>query len=704
MVRKVSPVENIKYGLPGHAKGLRVAGILDEVTGRFFSRECILTNLDFKQWKEQIEDINPHILLVESIWNGYHETWRDKIQSLVCDEFFQLIDWCKNNSVPTLFWNTEDPLHMNTFLHLASHFDYVFTTDLDCVPLYRRLLGHNRVHFMPLATSPQPFSPLETYGRKNGVCFAGLYHYDNDSWCQDFHEIIALLTKQQEIAIYDRSPDPNDADHCFPREFQQYVKNSLPLHNNDTTYKNYLFGLILTRVKNSSTIHSRQVLELMISNTLTISNQCQGLKNLMGDLIIYYNSEHREELINQLSDLFQVPYLYNKIRLQALRKVLQQHTYEIRMEFLYKTVYQKSPASTSPCVALYAIIDSANELQLVTKSYQRQIYEHKVFYIFTDNTALSHIINQEHNIYVLPKDMLKSLVLSNIDFCGLLSPNNYYGPHYLTDLVLSTKYTTVTGIGKHEAFSKCGSEFILENPEMRYKLTTSLRADRCIISLRHLSTIGFAKKETDFYKDIPCLAVDEFNFCEGNIDEVCQTVDDIQQLDTGISIDELNMASTLLLNNPELYFHIESCLSHEIIIQNLEFDGQMVFLTKLPDGITKIQSQDSSDVKKEITILHEFNYKELLEKKESIVIYYNATIQGDCSAYCRYLDNKKNCISSFRLVNHGCTVLPNKEDVFSFQISFIGTGDFSIIPKEIIISPQPINNIDLHGLIKMERG
>ncbi len=213
--------------IPSRTDQLRVAGILDELSEKFFPFECHFINLDARAWEKQITQLNPHFLFVESIWNGYQKTWRRKLTPDVSTDFIRLINWCQKHKVPTIFWNKEDPIHMFTFLRVAFLFDYVFTTDLDCVPLYKRLLGHNRVGVLPFATAIQLFHPIETYQRKEAACFAGSYYAKREERRQDFETIADFFLDNYDLDIYDRNPYPGNPDYTFPERYHSRIKGSL---------------------------------------------------------------------------------------------------------------------------------------------------------------------------------------------------------------------------------------------------------------------------------------------------------------------------------------------------------------------------------------------------------------------------------------------------------------------------------------------
>ena len=88
--------------------GLRVAAIMDEFTTQAFTKACHLFPLSVANWEADIENSRPDLLLIESAWEGNGGAWRGKVNHL-SPELIDLVAWCKARSIPTAFWNKEDP-------------------------------------------------------------------------------------------------------------------------------------------------------------------------------------------------------------------------------------------------------------------------------------------------------------------------------------------------------------------------------------------------------------------------------------------------------------------------------------------------------------------------------------------------------------------------------------------------------------------
>ena len=147
--------------------GPMVAAILDTFTEHALRYEVNLLLLSRDRWRTQIEEARPAFLLAESAWMGNDSEWRYQIvgyESLENNPLRDLVQFCRSLGIPTVFWNKEDPPHFDEFIGAAREFDFVFTSDADCVPLYREVLGHDRIYVLPFAAQPRLHNPSREEG------------------------------------------------------------------------------------------------------------------------------------------------------------------------------------------------------------------------------------------------------------------------------------------------------------------------------------------------------------------------------------------------------------------------------------------------------------------------------------------------------------------------------------------------------------
>ena len=281
-------------------KLLRIACVMDDFTYHSYNPECTILQLTPENTLSELENFKPELLFIESAWRGKDELWHRKI-STFSQELKEVIKWCKSHQIPTIFWNKEDPIHFETFLTTAQQFDYVFTTDIDCINRYKAELGHERVYLLPFACQPAIHNPIELYKRKDAFSFAGAYYVRYPERIRDIENYVVDLPKFRPLEIYDRNFGKDDPNYQFPPEYQSFIVGSLPFDEINKAYKGYNYAINLNSIKQSQTMFARRVYELLASNTLTVSNFSRGVRLMFGDLVIVADSG--SEIVRRLEEL-----------------------------------------------------------------------------------------------------------------------------------------------------------------------------------------------------------------------------------------------------------------------------------------------------------------------------------------------------------------------------------------------------------------
>jgi glycosyltransferase involved in cell wall biosynthesis len=526
---------------------LNIACIMDEFTFGSFQPETVLHQLTPSNWKAELEASNPDLLFIESAWRGKDELWGDKVGHTSA-EVQGIVEWCRAKKVPTVFWCKEDPIHFETFLSTAKLFDYVFTTDIDCIHRYKAALGHDRVYLLPFACQPATNNPVETYQRKDAFCFAGAYYVRYPERTRDLQDFVMELPAFRPLEIYDRNYGKNDPNYQFPMEYRQYIVGTLPFDQIDKAYKGYRYAINLNSIKQSQSMFARRVFELLASNTITISNFSRGLRLLFGDLVI--TTDSGTEIVRRLNKVADNEEHSRKLRLAALRKVMSEHTYTQRLAYVVSKVSGKAIDQSLPHIAVLAYAGSHIELKSIQTQYQRQRYANTSLYIVVGD-GITPPMGNDARVHLLNSEQAKNMVVDGLDtkadlVAGMMA-EDYYGPNYLEDIALATRYTQAELIGKAARYSCEGGGFQLKQPDEAYHQVQHLPARAAAIRrhviakknvLEWVKSLGTRQLQVD-----QGLAIDEFNYCEQGAAAdsalVREKVDDLPGLNTGISIDNL---------------------------------------------------------------------------------------------------------------------------------------------------------------------
>lgn len=172
---------------PEEISSLRVGLIADTFTAQGLAPECECVMLSPGGWREQMRLQRPDLLFVESCWRGIDGEWRGQVQTASAP-LRRIVSFCRRRRIPTVFWAKEDPTHWDDFLATARLFDWVFTTDSECVPRYIRSLGHERVAVLQFAIQPKLHHPIaiDSSPRVHGAMFAGAWYQNFPKRCEQF--------------------------------------------------------------------------------------------------------------------------------------------------------------------------------------------------------------------------------------------------------------------------------------------------------------------------------------------------------------------------------------------------------------------------------------------------------------------------------------------------------------------------------------
>lgn len=343
---------DIGRSMSASLKRLTVACILDEFTYNCFKDECDLRQVKLSSWRNELEKSDPDFFFFESAWNGEDGSWHG-ILSYGKPEFLELLDYCRDRMIPTVFWSKEDPVHFQRFLPVARKADHIFTTDIDCINGYKREAGHDRVYLLTFAAQPKDHNPIEKYNRRDAFCFAGSYYNHYSDRIKDFKELLDTLVKCRPVDIFDRNlnrPKPHSFE--FPDDYKTLVVGTLNVEEIDRAYKGYRYGININTITQSQTMFARRIFELLASNTPIVSNYSLGLRMTFGDLVL--SSSDGKEIARRLGAIVENETIYRKFRLAGLRKVFCEHTYEDRFARIYSKVAGLRVAGWEPSVCVVA--------------------------------------------------------------------------------------------------------------------------------------------------------------------------------------------------------------------------------------------------------------------------------------------------------------------------------------------------------------
>jgi len=375
-------------------------------------------------------------------------------------------------------------------------------------------------------------NPIEKYDRLDSICFAGAYYQQFPERNRVFDSFYDFFTRSRGMEIFDRNQLARDKNRRFPAKYQHSVKGTLKFDEIDRAYKGYRYGLNMNSITASISMFARRVFELMASNTVVVSNYSCGLVNYFGELVIC--SDDMDEIKEKLELYCGDDTRYRKYRLLGLRKIMGGELFRDRLQFILEKIYG-CRFSVNPSIACVGFAETGEQHERITTAFNRQRYERKKLYLVSQ---LKHG-NSADIVFINPAQAGKETVgeVAREDFVAVLHADDYYGPFYLTDGILATRYTQAVGIGKGCYYEYHDNLCARRHAGLTYQYVSQLEPRSSVLTRDSLAPLLLQK-----LRELPAIAstseqaliaIDEFNYCRNYPGESCAEVDDMLIADQG---------------------------------------------------------------------------------------------------------------------------------------------------------------------------
>jgi hypothetical protein len=446
---------------------LVVASILDPFSIEAFQHEFTLVNLRRDDWRSQLKETPPDLLLVESAWRGADGRWTKALSDPggPADDVAELVDICRSAGIPTVFWNKEDPPNFDRFVRTARIFDHVFTVDEACVERYEREIPGGSVGVLPFAAQPRTNNPATVRGgREYDVAFAGTYFATKHAERREQMDMI--LTAAQPFGLHIFSRFTGHDRYAFPSPLSESVVGSLPYEQMAAAYKRYKVFLNVNSVSQSRTMCSRRIFECLASGTPVLSTPARAYEGLFGPDAPIMVAHDDEEAEQHLRTLLGHPELRDQIAARGLRAVMAEHTYRHRVDQLLSVALPDFQPSIPPLVSAVVCTMRPEQLDHILATLDRQTAPRIELVLVAhgwspDADRLRRRLPTLENIEVVSADERVTLgTATNLGFLRAsgdvltkMDDDDHYGPHYLEDQVSALEYSDAEIVGKRSVYA-----------------------------------------------------------------------------------------------------------------------------------------------------------------------------------------------------------------------------------------------------------
>ena len=534
---------------------IRVGIILDDFSREAFAFEWNTLVLSRNTWRQQLQSNRVDFVFVESAWSGNNGDWKYQLtgDSGPKNEFLSLMQWCRNNEIPTVFWNKEDPPHFSDFLPAARLFDYVFTSDASKIPEYASALGHQRIATLAFAAQPALHNPVRSghghghgHGHQaRGVAFAGMYFSHKYPERRVQMEMLlggavdAAAKDGFEFEIFSRHLG-RDARYQFPVPFASHVVGSLSYPQMLTAYRSYKVFLNVNSVVDSPSMCARRIFEITASGTPVVSSSSVAIENFFADDEVLLATT-REEASAQIRSLAANPDYRDRIVHKAQRRIWGAHTYAHRAEDVVGAVAPKlvrAPAlpTVSALVSTFRPQQLENvfatagaqqnvELELVLLTHGFEVDEDKLVELAERHGVGRYRFLSAPRERTLGECLNLCVEASTGEVLSKMDDDDFYGHHYMLDTLNALDYSKAAVVGKqaHYMHFLANRATILRSAHKEHRFGhfvagPTITAARSVFEAHPFEPVGRGE-DTRFLEAVALgggaiYSADRFNYCQ----------------------------------------------------------------------------------------------------------------------------------------------------------------------------------------------
>lgn len=528
----------------------RVGVVLDDFSSLGFGLEWDCVEISPKSWREQLTEHAVDMVFVESAWKGSQGLWAGKIAGedhSGPSALRGLTEWCRENSIPTAFWNKEDPPHYDDFLASAKLFDFVFTSDANRIDAYVRDLGHDRVNVLNFAAQPGLHNPARPkYGwHERDVAFGGMYFTAKYPERRDQLDILlkaaetASPSMEIGLEIFSRQLG-GDSRYQFPAPFDGRVVGALDYPEMLTAYKAYKTFLNVNSVVDSPTMCSRRVFEIIASgsNVVTTPSAAIGTHFKPDEIFTVATETEAEQLLRAL---YRNPELGERQLHRGQRRIWRDHTYRTRSNQILATVAPKLPLQERR-QTVSVMVSTIRPWQLEhifrTVGSQRDVDAELVLLTHgfrAEDETIRHLKDQYGVSAVtlltaegrVPLGECLNMCVSAASGQVLtkMDDDDFYAADYLSDQLFALDYSGADVVGKqaHYMYLTELNATLLRFPEWEHRYTRTVMGPTIMGPSEVFHSSPFAAlgsgEDTRFLQDVVAgggavYASDRFNYCQ----------------------------------------------------------------------------------------------------------------------------------------------------------------------------------------------
>lgn len=254
------------------------------------------------------------------------------------------VDAIRAKGIRTAIWFADDPYYTDVTVNMATHYDYVYTLELNCVAFYEKL-GCSRVYYLPFAADIHAFRPKYTEpSYRKEVCFIGTAYWNRVAF---FEQMVPFLaTKDVHINgwWWDRLSNYKAIeskvalnDWMDPEKTASYYTGAKIVINMHRSIEDDSWNQ--NKIRLPALSPNPRTFEIAASGAFQLTDIRQDLGGFYhpGTEIETYSSP--QEMMDKINYYLQHEEERKAVAWNGLKRTLQQHTYVHRLAQLLSTIF-----------------------------------------------------------------------------------------------------------------------------------------------------------------------------------------------------------------------------------------------------------------------------------------------------------------------------------------------------------------------------
>jgi len=496
---------------PPNVQDVKMACLLDRFSFDCFSHEIELIPVSKSNWKSVLSRPDINYFLAESIWSGHDGGWQFAMSSFdtaAGEQLKKLLSFCKEEGIQTIFWNKEDPTNFDSFIDVAKLFDYIFTTDSDCISKYVEECGHENVWPLPFAAQPIIHNPIRNTIPEHDIGFAGSWYSRDHGNRKRDTTLLLDASMNHGLHIFDRNFG-TDSSNQFPSKYADFVKGSLTYKETCMAYRAYKIFLNVNSVHESPTMFSRRVFELLASYTNVVSTPSLGIEKMFAENVHMVSElDEAKPLIERLlADDFRRKTSVHR----GYRLVHREHTYTDRVKFIFDKVGIPYEKIDSPLISCITCSNRPHMIENILNNFDCQNYSNKelVLMLEAEDQEFNRIedsladrndvkIFRQSKEEFLGTAINRGIRLSAGEYIAKFDDDDKYGPNYLSDGLIPFSFSDASVVGKLETilFHEASGKYYLRFPGKSHRYLDLVMGATIIAKKSVFDTIEFGESNT----------------------------------------------------------------------------------------------------------------------------------------------------------------------------------------------------------------